>query len=79
MASVPTLRRTRFVLVSDTHNAGPGGPFKLPKGDVLIHAGDLTNQGSFKELQRAVQWIEEAEFESKIVIAGMLVLVVPYK
>lgn len=38
-------RRTRFVCVSDTHNQ----TLKLPKGDVLIHAGDLTNQGSFSE------------------------------
>jgi predicted phosphodiesterase len=65
-----SMRRTRFVCVSDTHNAAPGGPFKLPKGDVLIHAGDMTNQGSFKELQRAVKWIDEADYECKIVIAG---------
>ncbi|KAI9753112.1 MAG: clathrin associated protein complex large subunit [Chaenotheca gracillima] len=64
-------RRTRIVCVSDTHNTSPlDGAFKLPKGDVLIHAGDLTNQGSFSELQRAVQWIEQADFECKIVIAG---------
>lgn len=64
------LRKTRFVLISDTHNATPGGAFQLPPGDVLIHAGDLTNQGSFKELQRTVKWIEEADYEIKIVIAG---------
>lgn len=63
-------RKTRFVCISDTHNAFPGGGFTLPKGDVLIHAGDLTNQGSFKELQQAVKWLGEAEFETKIVIAG---------
>ncbi|KAK1998323.1 calcineurin-like phosphoesterase [Colletotrichum falcatum] len=62
----PVLRRTRFVCVSDTHNT----PVKLPKGDVLIHAGDLTNQGSYSELSRAVQWLEKADFETKIVIAG---------
>ncbi|KAF6833889.1 ser thr protein phosphatase family protein [Colletotrichum musicola] len=60
------LRRTRFVCVSDTHNTA----VKLPKGDVLIHAGDLTNQGSYSELSRAVQWLEKADFEAKIVIAG---------
>lgn len=65
MAS-PVLRRTRFVCVSDTHNTTP----KLPAGDVLIHAGDLTNQGSYSELSRAVQWLEKAPFEAKIVIAG---------
>lgn len=63
-------RRTRFVCVSDTHNTFPGGGFKLPPGDVLIHAGDLTNQGTYAELAKAVKWIEEADFEVKIVIAG---------
>ena len=44
--STPT-RRTRFVCISDTHNC----TVKLPKGDVLIHAGDLTNQGSLSEVR----------------------------
>lgn len=39
-------RRTRFVCISDTHNC----TVKLPKGDVLIHCGDLTNMGSFTEV-----------------------------
>lgn len=65
------MRKTRFVCVSDTHNAVPGGAFKLPKGDVLLHAGDMTNQGSYSELQKAVKWLEQADFEAKIVIAGM--------
>jgi hypothetical protein len=69
---LPMTRKTRFVCISDTHNACPGGPFTLPKGDVLIHAGDMTNQGSFSELQKTVKWLEEADFETKIVIAGKL-------
>ena len=45
MATTPInnqhLRKTRIVVISDTHNASPkDGAFKLPKGDVLIHAGD---------------------------------------
>lgn len=59
-------RRTRFVCISDTHNC----TVKLPKGDVLIHCGDLTNQGSFKELSKQIQWLEKADFECKIVVAG---------
>ena len=68
----PHLHRTRFVCVSDTHNASPAnGAFKLPKGDVLVHAGDLTNQGSFPELKKTVEWIEQADFEVKLIVAGM--------
>ncbi|KAG0646940.1 putative rhamnogalacturonate lyase C [Hyphodiscus hymeniophilus] len=70
MVDIPVMRKTRFVCILDTHNASPGGAFQLPKGDVLIHAGDMTNQGSFKELQKTVNWIEESDFECKIVIAG---------
>ena len=65
------LRKTRFVCLSDTHNARPAdGAFKLPKGDVLVHAGDLTKQGTLAELRKTLDWIEEADFEVKIVIAG---------
>jgi 3',5'-cyclic AMP phosphodiesterase CpdA len=64
------IRKTRFVCISDTHNAG--GAFHIPKGDVLIHAGDLTNQGTYSELQKAITWLQGIDgFQSKIVIAGM--------
>ncbi|TQV90976.1 ser/Thr protein phosphatase [Cordyceps javanica] len=63
--SRPT-RRTRIVCISDTHNC----TVKLPPGDVLIHAGDLTNQGSYSELSRAVRWLEGLRYEAKIIIAG---------
>ena len=67
------VRRVRFVCVSDTHNASPlDGAFKLPKGDVLIHAGDLTNQGTLLELTRSVDWIERSDFQVKIVVAGII-------
>ncbi|KAI4265797.1 MAG: hypothetical protein L6R38_009172 [Xanthoria sp. 2 TBL-2021] len=64
------LRRTRFVCISDTHNASPDGSFKLPAGDVLIHAGDLTNQGKYTELRKTFDWISKADFEVKIAVAG---------
>ncbi len=47
-------RRTRIVCISDTHNT----TVKLPKGDVLIHAGDLTNKGSYSEVGTANPWAE---------------------
>ncbi|USP78268.1 hypothetical protein yc1106_05542 [Curvularia clavata] len=64
--TTPCTRKTRIVCISDTHNQTP----KLPRGDVLIHAGDLTNQGSYSELKKAVAWIEKQDFEVKIVVAG---------
>lgn len=71
-------RKTRIVCVADTHNASPAdGAFKLPAGDVLIHAGDLTNQGTYAELKKALDWIEAADFEVKIVIAGKLLPILP--
>ncbi|KAK1826790.1 Metallo-dependent phosphatase-like protein [Podospora conica] len=60
-------RRTRIVCISDTHNFTA---IKIPKGDVLIHAGDLTNQGSYSELSKTVEWLEKLDFEAKIVVAG---------
>jgi predicted phosphodiesterase len=68
-----TSRKTRIVCVSDTHNTSPAdGAFKLPVGDVLIHAGDLTNQGTYAEIRKALDWIAAADFEVKIVVAGNL-------
>jgi hypothetical protein len=58
--------KTRIVCISDTHNQTP----KLPRGDVLIHAGDLTNQGSYSELKKTVEWLEKTDFQVKIVVAG---------
>ncbi|PYH82198.1 Ser/Thr protein phosphatase family protein [Aspergillus uvarum CBS 121591] len=64
-------RKTRFVCVSDTHAYTPSeAGFKLPAGDVLIHAGDLTNHGSMAELRKTMDWISAADFEVKIVICG---------
>jgi hypothetical protein len=69
-SSMSSTRKTRLVLLSDTHNQTPS----LPRGDILIHAGDLTNQGSYAELVKAVGWLErvgrEAGFEAVVVVAG---------
>lgn len=62
---------TRFVCLSDTHGYSPSDAgFRLPPGDVLIHAGDLTNHGGMAELQRTLDWISKAEYETKIIVAG---------
>lgn len=64
-------RKTRFVCIADTHNASPrSGAFKLPEGDVLIHAGDLTKQGTCGELEKTLKWIADTTYEVKIIVAG---------
>ncbi|GAB1743742.1 hypothetical protein NU219Hw_g664t1 [Hortaea werneckii] len=67
---MPNAEKIRIVCISDTHNKTPGEGYTLPAGDMLIHAGDLTNQGSLSEIQKAVSWLSQASFQTKIVIAG---------
>lgn len=62
----PLLNPVSIVCVSDTHNCQP----TLPGGDVLIHAGDLTQSGSLRELQATVNWLRAQPHAIKIVVAG---------
>ncbi|KAJ5833387.1 hypothetical protein N7474_001698 [Penicillium riverlandense] len=55
-----------IVCISDTHNYEP----ELPHADILIHAGDLTQSGTFKELQAAINWLRAQPHPTKIVVAG---------
>lgn len=57
----------RIVCISDTHsNTG----MTIPNGDLLIHAGDLTNDGSLEEIQKQVDWLDTLPHKEKIVICG---------
>ncbi|KAI5804328.1 Metallo-dependent phosphatase-like protein [Geopyxis carbonaria] len=70
-AASPNLKKVRFVCISDTHNASPlDGVFHVPPGDVLIHAGDMTNQGSYSELKKVAEWLKSQPHEIKLIIAG---------
>lgn len=42
----------------------------LPPGDVLVHAGDLTNKGTVAEIQDQIDWLASLPYEHKIVICG---------
>ena len=59
--------RIRIVCISDTHTQKPT---LLPQGDVLVHAGDLTNDGTVADIQDQIDWISSLPYEHKIVIAG---------
>ncbi|KAI1787974.1 metallophosphoesterase domain-containing protein 1 [Ganoderma leucocontextum] len=59
----------RVVCISDTHNRHAELP-PLPPGDILIHAGDLTNTGTEAEIDAALAWLDAAPHPHKIVVAG---------
>ena len=56
----------RVVCISDTHTNTPD----IPHGDVLIHAGDLTNAGTAQDIQKQIDWLDSLPHREKIIIAG---------
>lgn len=58
----------KIVCISDTH--GLHNQVQVPDGDLLIHAGDLTNSGAYKEAITALNWISTLPHKYKVVIAG---------
>lgn len=58
----------RIVCISDTHNRLD--KMKIPPGDLLLHAGDLTGRGSLDELRRFDQLLATLPHRHKVIIAG---------
>ncbi|TPX12788.1 uncharacterized protein E0L32_006668, partial [Thyridium curvatum] len=56
-----------LVCISDTHNTTPRD---LPPGDILLHAGDLSQFGTFDEIQAQLTWLAAQPHQHKVVIAG---------
>lgn len=63
----PGTRPIRIVCISDTHTQEWSD---IPDGDLLIHAGDLCNDGSAREIQAAVNWLKRLPHPHKVVICG---------
>ncbi|KAK4547944.1 hypothetical protein LTR36_010663 [Oleoguttula mirabilis] len=67
---------TRFLILSDTHNfeseTAEGCPLKqqMPRVDVLLHCGDLTQIGGLSAYKGALRMLEPFDAELKLVIAG---------
>jgi predicted phosphodiesterase len=70
MEIMSSTRRIRIVCVSDTHNDDLTG--HVPDGDVFVHAGDMTDDGTPKELEKALGWIRSLPHKLKVVIAGTI-------
>jgi len=57
----------KLIIISDTHTFH--NKAKLPKGDILIHAGDLEIRNNL-ELQIVIDWFESLNFKHIIWIGG---------
>jgi len=58
----------KLVLISDTHNLHR--QLKIPEGDILIHAGDITRRGDIADLRDFNEFMGTLPHPYKIVIAG---------
>ncbi|KAF1990404.1 Metallo-dependent phosphatase [Aulographum hederae CBS 113979] len=61
--------KTRFVILSDTHDKYEDLQ-NLPKADVLLHCGDLTQVGGLSNYKSAISMMKNADAELKLVIPG---------
>jgi Icc-related predicted phosphoesterase len=58
----------RIVCLSDTHGLARDVP--VPDGDVLVHAGDLSQRGTLTGIGRETEWLRSLPHPHKVVIAG---------
>lgn len=72
----PNAAPIKVVCISDTHSKIPS--LQLPQGDLLIHAGDLTNTGTAAAIQQQIDWLKTlqrptsdgAGFQHIVVVCG---------
>ncbi|XP_064594814.1 metallophosphoesterase MPPED2-like [Liolophura sinensis] len=62
--------KVRFVCISDTHARVERLQDFIPEGDVLLHAGDITNVGLPFEIEKFNEFLGKLPHKHKIVIAG---------
>lgn len=65
-----TASPTRFLILSDTHSITPAFSSNIPEVDVVLHCGDLTEQGAEKEHRNTRALLCKLKAELKLVIAG---------
>jgi predicted phosphodiesterase len=58
----------RIVCISDTHNLHE--QISPPDGDILIHAGDCTENGTIAEAQSFLAWFSSQPHAAKIFVPG---------
>lgn len=60
----------KLVMISDTHDRHKALNSFMPEGDVLIHAGDLTMEGTIRKAQEALDWLNEQPYKNIVIVAG---------
>lgn len=58
----------KIILISDTHSQHQ--QLSLPKGDMIIHAGDVSSRGHQSEIESFLHWYSQLDYKYKIFIAG---------
>jgi len=58
----------KLVCISDTH--GSHDELVIPNGDVLIHCGDYSPTGDFKDMCRFNEWLGTLPHAHKLVVSG---------
>lgn len=59
----------RVVMISDTHDSH-NLITDIPDGDILIHAGDFTQNGSPRDVYQFSKWFASQPHKHKVVVAG---------
>ncbi|KAI1264202.1 calcineurin-like phosphoesterase [Xylariaceae sp. FL1019] len=57
----------KIVFLSDTHESIVPN---VPDGDLLIHCGDMTNDGTAASIQKQIDWLASLPHRHKVVVAG---------
>ena len=70
--------QVRFVCISDTHSkiehAEDPASFSVPDGDVLIHAGDMTQWGEVPKVREFNDWMGTLPHKHKARIFSLDIL-----
>jgi len=56
----------KLVLISDTHVFHRN--LILPQGDIIIHAGDITNRGTKEEVLDFLDWFSSLDYQNRLFI-----------
>ena len=62
--------KMKIVCISDTHGKHDLLNYDLPEGDMIIHAGDVSNVGRIDEIHQFTEWFGNLPYKYKIFIAG---------